>query len=266
MKQNKGLLVVLLIMFIVIFGAISLFQVWNNFVEGSNKKEIGDESFTSIDVLSDNAAVEIISTNSSETTVEYIGEKRRNTKFDFQANVKNDELTVKLKEKRWGFLSFDLSFSKIELLIKVPEKQYDMIKINNNNGKIKAENMKAKDIKFETDNGRIELKNVDTVTTQVDSNNGKILLEQVSGEIIGKTNNGGIMLVTDNLDRPIYLTTDNGRIEIQSTKEPTNVVFDVKTDNGKIDIFGKSNEQTMYGTGKHLIKLRTDNGRITVTK
>ena len=266
MKQNKGLLVVLLVMFIVVFGAISLFQLWNNFVDDSNIIEIENESFTSIDVLSENAAVEIISTNSEATTVEYIGKKRKNTKFDFKADVENDELTVILKEKRWSFLRFDFSFSKIELLIKVPQKQYDRIKINNNNGKIKAEDIKAKDIKFETDNGKIELKNVDALSTQVESNNGKIILEQVSGEIIGKTDNGGILLVTEELDSPIDLTTDNGRIEIKSTNKPTNGIIDVKMDNGNIDVFGKKNEKTVFGDGENLIKLRTDNGKITVTK
>ncbi|WP_172369149.1 DUF4097 family beta strand repeat-containing protein [Sporosarcina jiandibaonis] len=266
MKQNRGLLIVLLIIVVVVLGGSLLFQAWNKFVDDSNKVVMEDEYFTTIDVLSDNAAVEIIPTDSSITTVEYVGKKRKNAKFDFNAVVSNKTLTVEFKEKRWNFLRFDLSFSKMELLVKVPEKQYELIKIKSNNGKIKAENLEVKDISFETDNGSIELKNVDAVSTNIQSNNGKIMLEQVDGEIIGKTDNGRIMLATNDLDRPIDLATANGRIEIMTENEPTNGIIDVKTDNGKIDIFGEKNEHTVFGKGEHLIKLRSDNGRITITK
>ena len=222
MKQNRGLLIVLLIILFIVLGGTFFWQPWNKFVDDSNKIVLKDESFNTIDILSDNATVEIIPTDSTTTTIEYIGKKRKNAKFDFDAKVNNETLTVKFKEKRWNFFRFDLSFTKMELLVKVPEEQYDLIKIKNNNGKIKAENLDVKDISLETDNGNIELKNVDAVSTNVQSDNGKIVLEQVNGEIIGKTDNGQIMLVTNNLDRPIDLTTDNGRIEITTTTEPTN--------------------------------------------
>ena len=113
MKQNRGLLIIF-VLAIAVFGIIFIFQAWNNFVDDSNKIVIEDEIFTSIDVLSDNAIVEIIPTNSPTTTVEYAGKKGKNAKLDFQADVKNDTLTVKLKKKRWSIISFDFSFSQIE--------------------------------------------------------------------------------------------------------------------------------------------------------
>ncbi|QUW22362.1 DUF4097 family beta strand repeat protein [Sporosarcina sp. Marseille-Q4063] len=266
MKQNRGLLIGVLIILFIVLGGTFFWQAWNKFVDDSKKIVLKDVSFTTIDILSDNASVEIIPTDSTTTTIEYIGKKRKNAKFDFDADVNNETLTVKFKENRWNFLRFDLSFSKMELLVKVPQKQYDLIKTKNNNGKIKAENLDVKDISFETDNGNIEMKNVDAVSTHVQSNNGKIILEQVNGEIIGKTDNGRIMLVTNDLERQIDLTTDNGRIEIMTTTMPTNGIIDVKTANGKIDVFGKKNEKTVFGEGKNLIKLRSDNGGITVNE
>lgn len=266
MKQNRGLLIIVVILIIAVFGIISLFQAWNNFGGDSNKIVIENASFTNIDVLSDNAKVEIIPTNSPTTTVEYVDKKGKNAKLDFQANVKKDTLTVKLKKKRWRLINFDFSFSQRELLVKVPEKQYENIIVNNDNGKIKVTNMKAKDISFDTDNGNIELKNVDASSINVQSDNGRIIMEEVTGNIIGKTDNGQITLITNNWDRQIELTTDNGRIEIKTENEPTNATIDAKTDNGKIDVFGEKNEHTVFGKGKNLIKLKTDNGRITVTK
>jgi DUF4097 and DUF4098 domain-containing protein YvlB len=266
MKQNRGLLIVLLIILFVVLGGTFFWQAWNKFVDDSNKIVLKDKSFNTIDVLTDNATVEIIPTDSTTTTIEYIGKKRKNAKFDFNADVTNETLVVNFKEKRWNFLRLDLSFSKIELLVKIPKKQYDLIQVNSNNGKISAKNLAVKNISLKTDNGNIELKNIDAVSTNVQSNNGKIIFEQVNGEVLGKTDNGRIMLVTNNLERPIDLITDNGRIEITTTTEPTNVKLDAKTDNGKVDVFGKKNEITVFGKGKNLIKLRSDNGGITVIK
>ncbi|MDY0407488.1 hypothetical protein [Paracerasibacillus soli] len=47
---------------------------------------------------------------------------------------------------------------------------------------------------------------------------------------------------------------------------PTNVTFDVWTDNGKIDILGKFHKNTIIGNGENEVKLITSNGKITVGK
>ena len=119
---------------------------------------------------------------------------------------------------------------------------------------------------LQTDNGRIELNQIEASKIHVKSDNGRIDIQQVNGEIIGKTDNGGITLLTDHLDQSIDLSTDNGRIEIQTLNEPTNATIDADTDNGKIILFGKEKKQMTFGDGEHTIKLKSDNGRITITK
>src|SRR5690554_5879365 len=101
MQQNRGRLIGLLLILIVVIGGIFLFQAWNEFVDGSNRKVIEDESFTNIEVLSDNASIEIIPTTDASTTIEYSGKKRKNAKYEFKAEVKKDTLSVKLKKKGW---------------------------------------------------------------------------------------------------------------------------------------------------------------------
>ncbi|WP_442961150.1 hypothetical protein [Pseudogracilibacillus sp. SO30301A] len=61
------------------------------------------------------------------------------------------------------------------------------------------------------------------------------------------------------------MNTDNGRIDVQSNKEPTNAILDLKTDNGKVRVFGESNWVTVIGNGENIIKLTTDNGSITIS-
>ena len=51
---------------------------------------------------------------------------------------------------------------------------------------------------------------------------------------------------------------------ITTKKDPENVMINVETDNGKINVFGKSNPSTVFGNGDYIIKLTSDNGDITV--
>ncbi|MEK5070157.1 DUF4097 family beta strand repeat-containing protein [Sporosarcina sp. FSL K6-1508] len=263
----KNKLVIIVVLFLIVIGGITLiFAPKDLLVKNAKKIVVDDSSFTTIEILADNATVEIVPTNDSVTTVEYSGKTKKKSKFTFKADVKGDTLAIQFKEKRRSFINFGFSSFNLKLLVKVPEKQYDKLQAETDNGQIKVESIQVKDIALETDNGTIDMKNVEAITVNLQTDNGKIHLESVAGQITGKTDNGGISLVTNNLDRPIELTTDNGEIEVQTEKEPTNATIDVKTDNGKINVFGSENKHTTFGNGKHLIKLRTDNGRITITK
>lgn len=194
-------------------------------------------------------------------------------------------LSVTVKEKWFKFFNFDFSFSSPKLTVYVPEKAYETIQIdtdngridaheleasemhiNSNNGRTSASDLDVNELHVTTNNGRIELKDIQSSEVISEADNGEIKLENVEGELKGRTSNGKITLVTEHLDRPIDFSTNNGRINIQTENKPTNAVFDVKVDNGKARIFGNSNWNTVVGDGDNLIKLTANNGGITVEK
>ena len=263
--RNKVFIIVALVL-LVVGGITLMFNTGDHFDNNAKEKVIDDQSFTNIEILTTNAAVEIVPTKDSVTTVAYSGKTKKSSKLIFKADVKENTLSIQFKEKRRSFINFGFSSLDLKLIVKVPEKQYELIQAESDNGRIKVENIQTKELALETDNGTIELKTIDATAVDIKTDNGAIILDQVDGTIIGRTDNGKISLVTNNLDRPIELTTDNGKIEIQTEKEPTNATIDVKTDNGRIDVFGHENKHTKFGNGQNLIKLRTDNGRITITK
>ncbi len=233
------------------------------FEDNARKKVIENPSFSKIDVSTSNAVIEVIPTKNKEAVAAYSG-KKGNYRFDIKE--KGDTLVVELKKKGWNFFNFNFSRQPLRLTVEIPEKQYASIQAKSDNGRIQAERLQADELVFQTDNGRIELKQLEASKIYVKSDNGRIELQQVQGDIIGKTDNGRITVLTDHLDQSIDLSSDNGRIEIQTLKEPTNATIDVDTDNGRISIFGKENKQLTFGKGEHTIKLRSDNGRITITK
>lgn len=255
-------------LFILLAGsAISIvLSIKDTLVNKSEEIVVEDNSFTNIQIKSDNASVQIVPTKKDETKVEFSGKMKKKFSYNFRANVKGDTLQVELKEKHWGFIQFGFSSHDVKLTVYVPEKEYGQLKTELDNGRIVVENMKVNDVDLKTDNGSIELKNIEAIIIRANTDNGQVLMDNVDGDLKVGTDNGRIVLKTNNLERSIQFKTDNGLIDIQTDKEPLNVTIDAKIDLGKIDIFGKSNKQTIFGNGENLIKLEADNGKIFVEK
>jgi DUF4097 and DUF4098 domain-containing protein YvlB len=265
MFKNK--LVISLLLLLVIAGGITfMFKTMDVFAQNDDKKKVvEDSSFTNIEVSTNNAEVVIVPTKSSDATVEYLGASKK-AKYNFEVDVKGDILSVHLKQKRRIFFWFGFHSRDLKLVVSVPEKQYENIQVKSNNGLINVENLQAEMVLLETDNGKILLKKVVANSVAVETDNGQIVLDHVEGKIKGTTDNGQISVLTNKLDWPMDLATDNGSIEMKTESEPANATIDSESDNGKIIIFGNEIKRSTYGEGKHLIKLRTDNGSITVTK
>ncbi|MGY0693418.1 DUF4097 family beta strand repeat-containing protein [Virgibacillus sp. FSP13] len=278
---KKTAIVALILLLVGIVGSVFTFQSINKSEDVTEEKVI-DGDFKQIKIITDEAKVEVLPTSDTEARVELSG---KSSNYRLASGVEESTLKVDVGYKQKKLFNFDFTSSLLSLKVYVPKKVYDSIQIESDNERVKVDRLQAKQIHAKTDNGSIKLNDLesskvtaeadngtidlnsvvaDTVMTEVD--NGKIILDQVDGKLSGKTNNGSISLITQNLDRPIDFETDNGKVKIQTEKEPTNVILDVKLDNGKADILGKTNWDTVIGDGKHLIKLTAKNGTITVTK
>lgn len=261
---KKVLMFAAILIVIGVIGSVITF----NFSEPASiaqAEDIKNTDITEIEIHSNNEKVEIIPSSEQNIKVELSG--RSNNKNDkFTAKESGNTLSIQTESKDLKFFDFDFFTKTLTLTVFLPEKLYESLEVDIDNGSLNAENLNIKDINAATENGRIALKNIGADTVQVNSSNGKIELDHVKGEITGKTNNGKISLVTESLDRALELETDNGAINVQTEKEPTNAIFDVRVDNGSIKIFGNSNWDTVVGDGDNIIKLKTNNGSIRVEK
>lgn len=250
--------------------------------EVDEKKTIED-TFSKIEVKSNNSRIEMIPTEGAVATAELTGKASKGHKISLDAEVKGDTLYVELIDKQRMIFSMDF-FTSIQLRVYVPKKEYDSIQLKSNNGRIMAADLDVKELGATTDNGRvelnhingtniqarssngrIELQQIDAKTVEVDTNNGSLLLDSVYGHIIGSSDNGKITMVNDHINQPMEFDTDNGRIEIETKKKPADVRFEARTSNGKITLFDQSyRKDAVVGDGKNVIKLRSQNGSITV--
>lgn len=248
----------------------------------TKEKVTPSEGIDNLDILTNNTKIEVLPTNDTDITAEL---STKNKKHELLTKVEDSTFLIQVKDKQKSFISLDLFSFGTTLKVYVPKKVYDSLQVESDNGRITLEQIQANDVYVKADNGRIEIEDIEGATVtgkasnglismrnirstaiNVNTSNGKIVLDHVEGEIFGATNNGAIELVAKDLDRPIELETDNGKINIQTEQEPTNVTFDVRVDNGKVRIFGESNWDTIIGNGENIIKLKTNNGGITITK
>lgn len=285
MSNLKKITIFALLLFLVGGVGSVITYSFNEPTSFTEEKEIDNPNIEAIDITVNNAKVEIFSTGDSKISVEFSGKGTNNNKKRLSVTENGNTLSIRSLNQTNKLISFSFLPTKLKLQVYLPDKLYESLQIEIDNGSLDAEQLNIKDLYTATKNGSINIDNItgDTVmvsskngsiamdnitagTVTVSSKNGKISLYNVDGEINGKTSNGSISLKTDDLDRSIEFKTNNGSIKIQTKQEPTNAIFDVRVGNGKIKIFGDSNWATVVGNGDNLIKLSADNGSITVTK
>lgn len=255
-----------LLIIIGLIGSFVTFQPLEKSASFSEEKTISSAKVSSIHLETDNAKIEVIPFTTNEIKLEFSGNKREKKELKFEAKVKEDTLSIEVGEKQQiRLFSFNMD-SNPTLKVYLPEKHYKSLQLKTDNGRVSISDAIIDEMQVQSNNGRITLTNIQSVTTEVSSDNGEISLENVDGTLKGITSNGRVNLKTADLDRNIQLETDNGSIEIVTEKDPINTSFNVSVDNGHINILDKYTGSAVVGNGENKIKLKTNNGRITVTK
>lgn len=251
---------------LVLIGGIGSFFTFpqTNQKEITTEKTVSSDKVKDVEILTDNASVEVLPTSDKETKVELVTKGVDVSKLDFTTEVEGKKLSIKLKEHNTFFIGFD--FRSLHLRVYIPQNQYDSFVVDNDNGKVKMSELKVKNLKVQTDNGRIELDKIVAENVDVKSANGRLEFNDVEGNLKGSSNNGKILLATKSLNRNIQLESNNGKIIIKTDKEPTNTTFKVSTHNGKINILDKYEGNTVIGKGENVVNLESNNGKIEVTK
>lgn len=267
MKNTKRLSVIAIVLILVgVVGSLLTFSLRDKPSSVSEEQVIDNQNIKEIEISTNNEEVELISTTDSKIEVKISGRSSKDIKDRINVGVTGNTLSIQKVESMKKLFDINFFGQSLEVTVSLPEKVYESLQVEIDNGSFQAEQLNIKDVQANTANGHIELSNITATTLKVDSKNGNIYLDNVEGNITGKTANGLLSLSTSNLDRNIELESANGDIEIQTEKEPTNTIFDIKVDNGEATIFGNSNWNTVVGNGDNLIKLTTANGNITVTK
>lgn len=263
---------------------------------------LAKDEFDKVDIQIDNGALIISSSADGRMHVDV---EDKSYKQQLEVDILNRTLVITLKEevKKWGIFSFTINTKSPIVTVQLPQKIYEQIKMDTDNGYIKGEKLESINFEAESDNGRIQLRQVkasifhaesdngaielDSIQTEnlsaksdngkieltdiqansvaLETDNGRISMAKIDAETIrAKTDNGRINLLADSLERSIDLKTDNGSVTVESLAPPSNVTIRAAVSHNRISIFGEKNPQAVYGQGSSLVKLKSDNGSITV--
>lgn len=203
------------------------------------------------------------------------------------AEVVNNVLTIEMRIPRQ--MQFGINFGSIRYLtdppgldVYLPETMYEQVIINSTNGRIEVSDFEIADLQIETTHAAIELKNIigniDVSTSngrinvsritgeasRLRTTNGAIEISDVIGDIEAQTTNGRITFNNETIEQHVDLQSTNGGIEVNLRSEPEHAAFNLRTTNGRTEIFGNNNTSQQFGDGRYDVTLRTSNGRITV--
>ncbi|WP_201005203.1 DUF4097 family beta strand repeat-containing protein [Paenibacillus glycanilyticus] len=263
-KKLTGIAAVLIV--IGLAGSLITYFYGNDETEVSEEKTISGSQITSVNLHSDNTRIELLPSSEKDVKIQLNGSTMSKEKPELDVKAEDSTLSITMDTNQHKWFNFDFREDGLVLKVYLPQKQYQELKIANNNGYIQAKQLNAASIQASTDNGRIEFSDITSQTIKVRADNGKIALDHVTGILDGKTSNGSITVLTKEISQNITLDTNNGRILLQTETEPAGVTFYTHVDNGRVNLFDKYKGNTVVGDGNIQVKLTADNGSITVKK
>lgn len=248
---------------LVIIGGIGSFFLTMDRNPLQQSTSVDASNVAAIEVRLDNGSLNMRKSDESNIRVELTGESSNQSKVQLRVEEVNGTLRIETIREKTIFNLFS-RVKNLRLTVYVPEKQYDFLHVDIENGSFVAEQLQTNKIETTANNGTVKMTNIAADLITAEANNGGIILDHVLGEVIGKTTNGSISMITEHLDRNIDMETNNGSIKLETEQTPTNAMLDLRTINGKVTVFGSRDWNAAVGNGSNLIKLRTNNGSINI--
>lgn len=255
----------LLLLVIGVVGSIVTFSSLNNKVNVSEVQPIESGQITSLKIDTVATDVELITIqNEDEARVELVG--KTTERLQSKVVVKTDEeaLTVEVRSKKNKWFNFDFYMPTLTLKVFIPEKLYDSVQINGVSTDISIQNIAAKSLTIETVSGDIDGEVLRFNRGKLKSVSGDVRLEEIEGEVEVNLESGDVSLFMNDLTKSVKVKTISGDIEVVSSKEPTDVTFDVSTISGDVNLFDKYNNSATIGNGSAVIELEATSGDISV--
>ncbi len=125
-----------------------------------SEEKVINNNVSSVIIDTNNVRVNINPTTGSNVKVKLDGEVNPNVKRTLATDEKDSTLLISYKEKQQSWFNFNISevWAPLTLNVYLPEKQYESLKVSNNNGYVSAKKLNATNFNINTSNGRVELR------------------------------------------------------------------------------------------------------------
>jgi DUF4097 and DUF4098 domain-containing protein YvlB len=232
------------------------------------QKQHDGTKIKNIEVISNLIDIEVYPSTNDQIQASLTGIQEKNVEKDLQMSIKDQTLEIKAikKQLKSFYINFDFNAIKHPTKLKVllPQKQYNLLALQTDNGNIHLKGYQGDTLKINTINGNINLQNTNAVMA-LKTNNGNIEIDSPTtfhGNNHIQTENGEIEIQTGHIPKPI-----------QPNQKPLTGQLNIQTDNGNITLKGYQgdtlNTITENGTTKlqdidATLKLESDQGTISL--
>lgn len=148
------------------------------------------------------------------------------------------------------FIPLQQSNVMISLDVYLPDKYYEKINLETNNGKIQVKDFRLDNITCNTSNGSISIMDIDSKSVELSTKNGKINLNNITSPIINALSTNARINAKDIHSKNLIISTINGRIIFQNISSE---IISGTTSNGSIEV---------NNVNSNKIKLITSNDKI----
>ena len=263
---KKASLLALCLIVIGIVGSIVTFSSGNKSSVVNETKKIQVAEIHDLTIKAETTDIEIMENkDGDEVIIELVGKTNKIEQLDFSVNVKDSTLFIDVAEDK-PIQLFNINFKSPDLTLNVylPTKTFNRIDINGVSSDVYIENMNASTLKLETVSGDIEGEASKSDQTNIKTVSGDLEIQEIIGELTIQTTSGDIDLSNFELLEPIDIKTVSGDIHISTLNEPNNVLYNVKSVSGDINLFDQFSSNAKIGTGALSIKLETVSGDIAI--
>ncbi|MFD0715937.1 DUF4097 family beta strand repeat-containing protein [Paenibacillus sp. GCM10027626] len=234
-----------------------------------------DKAFSKVKIATDLFAVRVEpSTDSSAHINLDTASDNLQEHFDINVQSAGDELNVSIKGKKKLSLNLVETYKthKSEVVVKLPEHDYQLLDLQSNVGKISYSNVDGQQLNISTDAGEVEVDNAAVKQAKIENSVGLVSLSGVTGAIEVKNNTGAVNVKNETIQDDLTISNDVGAVTVETLKEPEKFKLDLSTDVGNIETnwqadFNSKSRRTVEGvksTDGPLIKVQTAVGIIKV--
>ncbi|MER1999200.1 MAG: DUF4097 family beta strand repeat-containing protein [Lysinibacillus sp.] len=219
-----------------------------DFVETVDVSNIDD---ITISTVSTDVIIETSKT-ATEATIELIGKAKPSQFPNLTVDTRDNELVIDVEmqtEKQWFDFKVNFEFynPSLQLVIVLPEKDYEHLDLSTVSGDVVIENITIKDNVISTVSGDVE-------TTKF------IGKHEVS------TTSGDVNIMNDDISHPVTVDSVSGDVYIIVAKQPKNATFSFDTISGDTLIFDKDINNFNFGDGSINVNVETISGDIEVSE
>lgn len=215
----------------------------------TEKKSMEMTSVDSVTISSISADVEVISSKTAtQASVELIGQAKSSQMPTLKAKVMNGELVIDAEiPSNEKFFNIDFSFGfhspSFELIVILPEKQYNNLDITTVSGDLYIE----------------EISSLDTLISTV---SGDVEIETLAGEVEISTTSGDVYFFNPTIEAAMLIETVSGEVEIEVDSSKTNATVKTDSISGDSMLLYEETNFLKLGDGTHLIDISSVSGDI----